>query len=142
MLKSPSRQKLFWLILAGLMTLAVLMIFLCPIIFGYYPETANYREWLLVHFSSNYPLDLITYLLPFAGIVYLTLVIPKEKIVKKIRYIIAVLSMIILCFIIVRRINSIYVMKDRRYEYMKITESKYASDFDTGYNVMDFVLWR
>ena len=140
MAKPQSRQKRLWIILAGLMTLALLMIFLYPI--GYDTEITSYRVWTLVNFWWNYPLDLITYLLPFAGIVYLTLVIPKDKIMKRIRYIIAVLTVIIVCLIVVRRIHSVYVTKDWRYEYLKVAEPESVNKYATGYNVLDFIMGR
>ena len=147
-MKKLLTPKRLWITLIVLMILILSMIFLYPLAFDYSMAAEyGYRYTLLVDFWRNYPLDVITYLLPFIGIIYLTLIIPKDRMIKKIRYIVAIWAIIILCGIIARWIHTKYVEKDWVYEYFKITNPERLDtgswdSITTGYNLMDFIMGK
>ncbi len=155
---SNSRQRLWWYVVSGLMVLDLLMIFVYPriqprinlIVWGYYSGIGmSETVWrtISLYMSINYPLAPITYLLPFVGIIYLALVIPKDKIMKRIRYVIAVVTMIIVCYIIARWIHTADGFVNYRYDYFYEVRdmSGYENiweDLTTWYTMMDFIMWR
>jgi len=149
MIKKQSYQKWIWIVLVGIMILGLLIIFSFPLFdssFWKY-NWISYQHILFRRMENIYPLDLIIYVFEFLGVIYLTLTIPKDKIANKIRYIISILTIIIMYFIISRWVYSEYVLKDCQYEYFneikyKLENNIKTDKLTTGYNILDFILWK
>lgn len=147
MKNTKSYQKRLWIILAGLMVISLLIVFLYPVILPLDMPKLTYKTRALRALHMWYPMDVITYLYPILSIIYLAVVIPKNRFMKRIKYWIAILAIILVCGIIYRWINSQGFLREDSYtEFTKTNpELLYPADpdwFRSGFNTMDFIMWR
>ena len=147
MKETKSNQKRLWIILAGLMTISLLIVFLYPVIFPLYAPGFTYNVQALWALRMCYPMDIITYLCPILSIIYLAIVVPKNKFMKRLKYYIAILAIILVCGIIYRWINTRDIVHETFYENFTKTnpEILYPANPDwyrSGFNTIDFIMWR
>ena len=135
-MSSQTKNNRIGKILIGIMAIDIVIIFILPI-FSNFKDIPDiiYKELFFMELSMKYPLQLITYLLPYIGIIYLATKTPK----KIIKYIIGWCTMIFISIIIAGKINNISVLNKYKYEYLKCIDSTGFENIETGYNFLNFV---
>lgn len=139
--EKPQKKNKRGTIISIIMITNIVIVFILTIFSKYWHNSGySYRNILSFILWENYPLDVITYIMPFIGIIYLAITKTTKKIIK---YSIWVSCIILLSIIIQCWFNSVLVLKDYRHEYFNLyyswTEENPFKTLDTWFNLLYFI---